>query len=149
MLLKAVWMRRPRYQDMFVYWMCSLYLVCALYVVCSSAIDLLGWLLLSSTAVRFWSGFTRTTYNSSASTKLGMTALWPGVFSPPFWQVCSAVLRCQLSWEPALRCVILNVLFFLWNIVMWSRFQILLFNQSTYQSAIAWGAMLRSEFKGL
>jgi len=64
--------------------LCSLYLVCALYVVYSSAIDLLGWLLLSSTAVRFWSGFTRTTYNSSASTKLGMTALWPGAFLSTF-----------------------------------------------------------------
>ncbi|CAM6046514.1 unnamed protein product [Sphagnum compactum] len=36
--------------------------------------------LYAAGAVRFWSGFTRTTYNSSASTKLGMTALWPVLF---------------------------------------------------------------------
>ncbi|CAM6023907.1 unnamed protein product [Sphagnum balticum] len=36
--------------------------------------------LYAAGAVRFWSGFTRTTYDSSASTKLGMTALWPVLF---------------------------------------------------------------------
>ncbi|CAK9222818.1 unnamed protein product [Sphagnum troendelagicum] len=41
---------------------------------------ILLFVLYAAGAVRFWSGFTRTTYNSSASTKLGMTALWPVLF---------------------------------------------------------------------